>query len=158
RTLAREAPCYPGGITFSPDGRRVVVVYHDKAHVHETASGKRLCSYSPGGAASTHVVEFSPDGRSVLSYLFPALGTRFARAQVWAGARGRAVSPELATGDMGPGPKFTPDSRGLLLHQGDGEPVVMKVRTGQVQTRLARSEEGQKWTVPSPDGLFVAVS
>src|SRR5207253_1046705 len=70
RALARTTGCFPGGAHFSPDGRRVVLVYHGKAHVFDTQTGKQRSSYAPPEEVDTHVVSFSPDGRSVLSYLF----------------------------------------------------------------------------------------
>jgi WD40 repeat protein len=152
-----QAVCYPGGVAFSADGQRVVLVHGDAAHVHETATGKRLSSYAPGKGFTAHVTTFRPDGQAVLSYLFHSSPGYTAQAQVWDTATGQPISPVLPTVGTGPGPRFTPDGRSLLLYQGDGEPVLIKVRTGEVQTRFAHSGEGEKWPGLSPDGRFVAV-
>lgn len=156
RTLASSAACYSGGITFSPDGKRIVLVYSDKAHVHDTASGKRLASYVPTEGRIIRV-EFSPDGLSVLSYLF--LGEEvhsIARTQVWDAVTGQALSPLVATATVGPAPEFASDSRRILMHDSSKAVVLVDARSGQTLTRVPGAAHAAPGQAISPDGRYLA--
>jgi WD40 repeat protein len=110
-----------GEFKFSPDGRRLL--YNDPddtVNIYETASGKRLSSFSRPGTYHLSS-EFTADGRFVFTYP----DRPFEPAVLWEADTGRIVGapieyrismyPYRSTMRIGYPPVLAPDGRRLLL-------------------------------------------
>jgi WD40 repeat protein len=139
----------PGPAEFSPDGKHVLTVCHDRcARVWDAASGNQVgASLEHGGAVRR--ASFSPDGKQVVTA--SADGT----ARVWETTTGKAVGRPLRHGAPVVEASFSRGGRYVLTR---GEDMVVRVWEAATGERVGRDlSSGEPITAAtfSPDGRHV---
>jgi WD40 repeat protein len=105
-----------GGVSFSPDGRRLAVLGccqpESTVEVWDARSGEELFSPDAGGRANS--IAFSPDGRLL------GAGTEDGKVVLWNAHNGESVGPPIQAAAAAINPiSFSPDGRLFVVSSAD---------------------------------------
>jgi WD40 repeat protein len=105
-----------GGVSFSPDGRRLAVLGccqpESTVEVLDARSGEELFSPDAGGRANS--IAFSPDGRLL------GAGTKDGKVVLWNAHNGEPVGPPIQAAAAAINPiSFSPDGRLFVVSSRD---------------------------------------
>jgi WD40 repeat protein/DNA-binding SARP family transcriptional activator len=148
------------GLTFSPDGERLVTLegeYADTSpmatassvHVWDVASREPVDLQLGGHTAAVNTAAFSPDGRIL------ATGGNDARVVLHDAATGVALGPPLSFGSYVFSLSFSPDGTRLAVGTQQGESLIFDVATGAQLASLPGEGIVSKVAF-SPDGRRIA--
>jgi WD40 repeat protein len=129
-------------VSFSPDGRRLLVLSPRRITIWDVVTGKRICTMEaqkdtakPDFLVAT---QFSPDGRLVLTEQCNGV------TRIWNGATGRQVQTFAVTihsAQYWPYALFTPDGRGVISGADDGIAILWQIESGK---------EIRRFQIPGP--------
>jgi len=146
-------------VAFSPDGLRVALGGDEWDHVHVTdREGKALADWRFKGAGKITALDFSPDGKAVVSagYLNSPQGYTSGRLTLWDAATGEGRQPFDETKDALTNARFSPDGKRIAATSADGRVLVADLATGKVESR--RVGTGASAVVWMPNGKEVVVA
>ncbi len=175
----REVPL----IATSPDGRILVSVSEHMLRVCELPSGRQLASATPRPGGPPRSVQFSMDGRFIvtagpaatelweanslqrLAELPGAREAKFApdgdhvllnRSEFWNWRETRRLGAQFETGEEPIfGAEFSPDSRSLLLAAGDWGARLLNIETLTLRVPVLTHEQPVKHVAFSRDGSMM---
>jgi WD40 repeat protein len=152
----RHQHCVPHGLcvvnraVFSPDGSRLATTGWDATiRIHDARSGRQLRvlrGHEPGGVG-TYIVEWSRDGRRLLSTGHDGL-------RIWDVRRGRQLRAFPPGGGPGISGAWSPDDKEVVAESGLGAQVWDASTRKQLRV-LAAGAPGTAYTF-SPDGRRLA--
>jgi WD40 repeat protein len=111
-------------VTFSLDGKTVMIATSDQARVFEAATGKEI-GWPLQFDDWVSCVAFSPDGKTLLR------GSRDSGARLWERATGKAIGPPLQHQDSVSRVTFSPDGKTVLTCSLDEPARLWDVTTGK---------------------------
>ncbi|MFE4330381.1 hypothetical protein ACFRQM_13195 [Streptomyces sp. NPDC056831] len=137
----------------SQDGRTLTVVSPDRTRRWDVASHRELPSYPGLGKHADHIVDVSPDTRSVV--IRTPTGLR-----VWDLAAGRPTGPvfgppEGSTGWNSEG-AFTPGGRTFAVRENHRVITLWNLRDGRLLSQIPLHGSEARGLVVSPDGKLLA--
>jgi WD40 repeat protein len=152
RILVAEAEVEPGGVSFSPDGRRVAYGFYDgSAGLVDARTGVRLLAYV-GETAAVNQVAFSPDGKLV------ATGSADGTTRVWTTSTGPRLTM-AAGGTIDDLHAFARRLEAIVHRNGAVEVIGWTSRGRPDGAPLTISPvENDAADVLSPDGRLAAVA
>ncbi|MFV1967782.1 MAG: WD40 repeat domain-containing serine/threonine protein kinase [Pirellulaceae bacterium] len=125
-------------VSFSREGDRIAVGGHDGlAGLWNAIAGRRAVPLLPHGAATVNTIDFSGDGRFVLTVgrgLVRPRATSFSdagAAQVWSAATGAPVTPRLRHRGRLTSAEFRADSRAVVTAGEDGTARIWSLAADQ---------------------------
>jgi len=129
-------------VSFSPEGRRVLVLSHDKVAVLDSTTAEQICQIKarkdtarPDFFVST---QFSPDGKLVLTEQCNGV------TRIWDAMTGRQTQVFAAVSSGGrfwPHALFTPEGRRVVSGSDDGIAILWDVESGK---------EIRRFQIPGP--------
>jgi tetratricopeptide (TPR) repeat protein len=149
---------HPGAVQrarFSPDGRRVTTVSHDKtARLWDAVTGQALTPPLKHDDDVRDVV-FSPDGRRLLTF---CRGDQQAEARVWDTATGQPLTPPLKHAASIQHAAFSPDGRGVVTASRDKTARIWDAATGRALSPPLNHQGEVVYALFSPDGRLVVTA
>ena len=148
-----------GGVTFSPDGKRLATVSGNDISIRESATGQELQKLF-GHTGWVMGVEFSPDGESLVTTSLDG------SARIWSvGPGSELVAVPVPAAGYGTRVVFSPDGGYLAINAGDGTATLWDAASGETRQvfaghdlevlNLAFSGDGKRLATASLDGTAI---
>src|SRR5262249_50297346 len=129
-------------VSFSPDGRKLLVLSYDRISVWDSTTGALICTLKPEKETTKPdflvSTQFSPDGKLVLTEQCNGV------TRVWTAVTGRqirAFDAAPSSEQYWPYALFTPDGRRVISGSADGLAILWEIQSGK-EIRRFRIPEG----------------
>ena len=140
------------GVTYSPDGRRIVTTSSDKsARIWEADSG-RLVAELNGHGDSVFSATYSPDGRHIVT------ASSDKTARLWEADSGQLRFELKGHGDTVYRATFSPDGRRIVTASWDKTARVWEADTGRLLAELIGHGDSIYSATYSPDGRHIVTA
>lgn len=147
--LAMKVKGDPTGLTFSPDGRRLAVLEHDRVDVWSLPPGPRPLWSAPVGGWNAL---WTPDGRRVV-----VAGGKNARLHLLDAGDGSAVGPASMFAGWAMITRASPDGTRVIAALSDGTARLIDAATGEFVGPVLRHDKALYGGAFSPDSAVVAL-